>query len=287
MTDVRTRLSMVDRVPVPGLWEEARRRAAREEPVNLEPSAPNTGWARVATVAVAVALVAVGVTLAWRAFDPTVAPRPGTAPAPAPEASDPWRDLQPGLHELPDPPVSRFGQAVAWTGSELFMWGGAVDDGALRFNDGFIFDAERRAWEELPPSPLSPAYFPTTVWTGHEVVIWGGWDGGSTFFDDGAAYDPATGTWRMVPPAPIEGRYAFGSVWTGKEMVVWGGGRAQLGRLVDGAAYDPVANTWRRITDAPFALNDGATVWTGDEMIVIGAWLGDGNRSATPSADGS
>ena len=33
----------------------------------------------------------------------------------------------------------------------------------------------------------------TAIWTGSEMIIWGGSNGG--FFNDGARYDPAADTW--------------------------------------------------------------------------------------------
>jgi hypothetical protein len=40
--------------------------------------------------------------------------------------------------------------------------------------------------------------------------------------------------------------------------------------LDDGAAYDPATDTWRPMATAPFGASGTTTVWTGDEMIVLG-----------------
>lgn len=289
MTDVRERLSAVDRLRVPDLWLEVQRRVDERDVVGWEGRVPvrTLRWQRAVTIALALSLATLGTVAAWLAFRPAGVREADESVPSSGLTGDPWRDLQPGLHEFPPPPDSRTGSAVTWTGSQLVIWGGAKDDGAVLFDDGFAFDAHTRSWSQIPEAPLSPRYFATSVWTGREVLIWGGWDGGEGFFGDGAAYDPAARAWRRLPSAPIGERFPFGSVWTGSEMIVWGTGPPQPGMSADGAAYDPSSNSWRRIADAPLALNDGATVWTGEEMIVFGAWLGSGNASATDTAVGA
>jgi hypothetical protein len=121
---------------------------------------------------------------------------------------------------------------------------------------------------ELPPAPISERAQPSVVWSGREVIVWGGVGVDEATLADGAAFDPVTGTWRNIAPAPIGPRASADSVWTGTEMLVWGGGQS----LLDGAAYDPEADTWRRLADGPFETWDfgAASVWTGEELIVIG-----------------
>ncbi len=176
---------------------------------------------------------------------------PGHDPSP-PSISPPSSPT--GWSELPAPPEVRSGAATAWTGSQLLVWGGYEyvggdeDPGA----DGFAFDAAAHRWQPLPPSPLEGRSGSAFAWTGQELLIWGGWDGGfrdPPFFGDGAAYDPVAGTWRMLPAAPIDARAAF-SVWTGEELIVWGSTDRGARRL-DGAAYNPATNAWRTIADAP------------------------------------
>src|SRR4030095_11971936 len=57
----------------------------------------------------------------------------------------------------------------------------------------------------------------TAVWTGSEMIVWGGWNGGSTFFGTGAQYNPSTDSWTATSTtnAPA-GRYAHQAVWTGR-----------------------------------------------------------------------
>lgn len=210
-------------------------------------------------------------------------------PSPAPTVVDLAAELPQGWSELPPPPENRSGAATAWTGSQLLVWGGYEFVGSNEDPDaaGFAFDAATRRWEPLPPSPLAGRSDAAFAWTGRELLIWGGWDGGfrdPPYFDDGAAFDPVAGTWRTLAPSPIDARTAF-SVWTGEELIVWGS-TERAARRRDGAAYDPSTNSWRTIAEGPMDITDGSAVWTGDEMIVFGAALDSNNHADTPTAIG-
>ena len=276
---------MIDQIESPDLWSDARRRAMASDAASRSVSLQPDGWRRAATAFVAFAVFAGAAVFAWNLSHLDVAPR---RPRPVP-AVDLAAELPAGWSELPAPPEVRSDAATAWTGSELLVWGGYEyvggdeDPGA----DGFMFDAAARRWKAMPPSPLEGRSGSAFAWTGGELLIWGGWDGGfrdPPYFNDGAAYDPIARTWRMLPAAPIEARTAF-SVWTGEELIVWGS-TERAARRRDGAAYDPVTNTWRTIADGPTDITDGSAVWTGDEMIVFGAALDGNNHADTPTAIG-
>jgi hypothetical protein len=65
---------------------------------------------------------------------------------------------------------------------------------------------------------------------------------------------------------------------------VWGTATRVDDRPRDGAAYSPRSNTWRLIAEAPIELTDATAVWTGNEMVVVGAALHGGNKAETPTA---
>lgn len=285
MTELKERFSLADEIDARDLWGEARRRAvAPEAPPRALEWPPSIGR-RIAIVGVAFAVFAVAIVFAWDLSHTESGPGPRPAPA-----VDLAAELPEGWSELPAPPEVRSGAATAWTGSRLLIWGGYEYVGSNEDPDagGFAFDAITRRWESLPPSPLAGRSDPAFAWTGRELLVWGGWDGGfrnPPYFDDGAAFDPIAGTWRMLAPAPIEARSAF-SVWTGKELIVWGSKERAAPRL-DGAAYEPSTNTWRTIADGPTDITDGSSVWTGEEMIVFGAALDSSNSADTPTAIGA
>jgi hypothetical protein len=199
--------------------------------------------------------------------------------------------LPPGWSTLPAPPRPRTGAVSLWIGNGLFLWGGESYAATVESHaDGWVFDPVARGWHPISPAPLAGRSLPAAVWTGDEVLVWGGYDRGSTFAD-GAAYDPATGAWRQLPAAPLSARAPVAAAWTGTEMLVWGSTSRVGPGVRDGAAFDPRANRWRTIAAAPVALNQAgwpspSTVWTGREMVVLGSLL-DGNNAATrPDATG-
>src|SRR5207249_4157625 len=63
----------------------------------------------------------------------------------------------------------------------------------------------------------------TAVWTGSEMIVWGGEDGGSSL-NTGGRYNPGTDSWTATSTtsAPAA-RSNHTAVWTGSEMIVWGG----------------------------------------------------------------
>jgi hypothetical protein len=290
MTELKVRFSLADDIDTRDLWGDARRRAAAPEAPPRAVDWPPALGRRVAAAAVALAVFATAGVFAWDLSHPDVVPPP---PPPATDTPvDLAAELPEGWSELPAPPEVRSGAATAWSGSQLFVWGGFVFGGSgdkPSSDDGFVFDAVSREWLALPPSPLGARSLAASAWTGRELLVWGGTDLDAwpyEGYEDGAAFDPSTQRWRSLPPAPIEGRAPM-SVWTGEELIVWGTAVRVTPRPTDGAAFDPDTDTWRRIADAPIELTDATAVWTGEEMIVFGAALRGGNFPETETAIGA
>jgi hypothetical protein len=291
MTELKERFSLADQIDTKDQWGEARRRAATTETPGRSVDWPPSVARRVAVGALAFAVFAAAVVFAWDLAHPDRRPAPNPRPSPGATETFDLSTFPPGWTRLPAPPEVRSVAAEAWTGSELLIWGGYEYTG---FSDedpesnGYRFDPASVTWTDMPASPLRGRTESASAWTGRELLIWGGWDGGfrdEPFFGDGAAFDPALGSWRMLPPAPIEPRTPL-SVWTGEELIVWGS-QDRDRRYVNGAAYDPRTDSWRRIADAPIELTDATAVWTGDVMVVFGAALHGGNHAETPTAIGA
>ncbi len=125
-------------------------------------------------------------------------------------ATGAWRAMAPA------PIPARNQVSAVWTGSELFVWGGAVptpgsaSDAVTLRSDGALYDPTTSAWRVLPSSPLTARSGAAAVWTGHEVVVLGG-EGvatTSTSPDNGfalgsAVYVPATDSWQLLPASPV------------------------------------------------------------------------------------
>jgi len=198
--------------------------------------------------------------------------------------------LPPGWSDLPPPPGPRARAVSLWIGSSLFFWGGDSGNAGTHHADGWLFDPVARRWHAFSPAPLAGRSLAAAVWTGDAVIVWGGYAKGSTF-NDGAAYDPMTDTWRLLPSAPLSARAPVATVWTGDELIVWGDTRRDGSDVRDGAAFNPQTNRWRMIAPAPVGLNlagwpPPSTVWTGQEMVVVGSRLDNNNASRSRYATG-
>jgi hypothetical protein len=268
MTDIRTRLHEVERLDPPhDLWDRATEHDP-EQPLRFEDPVAS-GWRRVAAIAAAFAVFGAAAFFGWRIWSPdtTSVNEPSPAPVTAP---DPWAGLSAGFHAFSPPPVARVGPAIAWTDSELILWGGSLRDGADQFADGYVFDPASDLWTPMAVSPLGPRSFASAVWTGEEVVIWGGWNGSRERYADGAAYDPASASvhqfnrsdtptavaaaydpasdrWRELPAPDLSPNGTF-AVWTGEELFALDYGNVAM-------VYDPASDRWRDLPSPP--TNDG------------------------------
>jgi N-acetylneuraminic acid mutarotase len=183
-------------------------------------------------------------------------------------------------------PSPRIAHSAVWTGSRMLVWGGR-DNNFIYFNDGYLYDPRTDTWS----GPISSAGAPSArvlhsaVWSGTEMIVWGGFDGGGTV-NDGGRYNPSTDTWSPVDisgaPSARDDHFA---VWTGTEMLIWGG-EDNNGRLNTGRRYHPGPNTWGSdlsTVNAPTGRAGGASAWTGSEMIV---WGGITNEEFISNAGG-
>jgi len=149
-------------------------------------------------------------------------------------ASDTWSPTS-----TVNAPWPRRSHVVAWTGSEMIVWGGwdTVDYGV--HDDGARYDPVADTW-----TPISVTGAPSRriaasgVWTGSRLIVWGGTVSYGDDLRTGGRYDPATDTWTPTTLAGApEGRSRLTAVWTGDRMIVWGGAAATL--LSSGGEYFP------------------------------------------------
>jgi len=177
-------------------------------------------------------------------------------------------------------PTGRYGHTAVWTGTEMIVWGGFNTDSSPPYlDDGGRYNPATDTWIAVNTigAPAGRDYH-TAVWSGSEMIVWGGANGGS-YLNDGGRYDPGSDSWVAVNAfgAPA-GREYHTAVWTGSEMIVWGGANGGS-YLNDGGRFDPVSNSWR-VVPANSALNgriNHTAVWTGSEMIIWGGGFSDGS----------
>jgi len=186
---------------------------------------------------------------------------------------DPASDSWVALSTDADCPSGRYYHTAVWSGAEMIVWGGFGSDSTF-LGDGARYDPGTDAWAATPTGTGCPSArrYHSAVWTGTEMIIWGGYDGGS--LNTGGRYDPAADAWAATSTDSNcpSNRDRHGAVWTGTEMIVWGGTSSSVG-----GRYDPATDTWLVTstgTGCPSGRDGLSAVWTGTEMIVWGGALG-------------
>jgi hypothetical protein len=120
----------------------------------------------------------------------------------------------------------------------MIVWGGTPDEfDHVPLRSGGIYNPGTDSWTTTNGHDAPHAREGhMAVWTGSEMIVWGGLDGG-TFFNTGGRYNPSTDRWIATGTtnAP-EARCVHTVVWTGSEMIVWGG-TGDFGLLNTGGRY--------------------------------------------------
>ncbi|HEX7902095.1 MAG TPA: hypothetical protein VF950_30325 [Planctomycetota bacterium] len=155
-------------------------------------------------------------------------------------ASDDWT----GATATAGNPGARQEHVAVWTGSRMVVWGGRNGPTlASVLATGGLYDPVNNIWTGATAAPgatLTARTSPAAVWTGREMVVWGGHDGGGPM-STGARYSPATNAWLGVlatTGAPTA-RWGHSAVWTGARMVVWGGDGGAGASVDTGAIWRP------------------------------------------------
>jgi N-acetylneuraminic acid mutarotase len=218
----------------------------------------------------------------------------------------------------PATPAARLSHAAVWTGTEMIVFGGALNWGMQTTPSGARYTPATDSWTAIAGATLTGVV--RAVWTGSEMIVWNGvagerynpatdswlpvnrawspgglggsytavWTGSEMItwgtFDSGGRFNPAAGTWTTTSmtgaPSP---RILHTAVWTGTEMIIWGGIRfgGDSRQLSDGARYNPATDTWTPVSNvnAPSARSLHTAVWTGTEMIVWSGASGTGFNS--------
>ncbi len=202
-----------------------------------------------------------------------------------------------GVELLDSGPLApRDGSALAWTGTELVVWGGAIEPvnrGLVgpdrQFADGAAYNPSTRTWRTMAGSPLPADYTrPFAVSTPDGVVIardanvarWNPSSNTWTQLDDApnvvndltlvdpsvvvsisanATLDPAIGAWSPLPAPPLTLQRPV-AAWNGTELIVVGQSASSTSSA-SALALNPKTRTWRKLTDPP-RLN--ATALTAD-----------------------
>ena len=159
--------------------------------------------------------------------------------------------------------------SLAWTGTELIVWGGIDPETRAPSTSGALFDPRTGEWRPMSNTNAPGPQRGPSVWTGSEFIVWGGRDEQ----DHGGAYDPVTDRWRRVSTAGAPELNGGVALWTGTRVIAWGGDET----CPRGGIYDPESDTWQPTTLVN-ARSQGTrfqAVWTDNEMLVFGGIVGD------------
>lgn len=204
--------------------------------------------------------------------------------------------------KLPAAPISARSQmASAWTGTELFIWGGDAADGISK--NGALYNPATMKWRTLPASPLSPRDGAQAVWADNEVIVISGAPTDSStsqqVHTDLAAFNPTTNKWTTLAAMPLSANQEVLSViavGASNRLYAWeewqhavnnadGSGTIYSG--IDLYIFDPASNTWTpdvaasRPSDgldknsAPSGLDSALAIGTRILVPFAQSWCGD------------
>jgi hypothetical protein len=94
-------------------------------------------------------------------------------------------------------PGGRSFHTAVWTGSEMIVWGGAVD--LVSSNTGGRYNPSTDSWTATSTTNAPTGrYKHTAVWTGSEMIVWGGRNGSGDSLNTGGRYNPGTDSWTAT-----------------------------------------------------------------------------------------
>lgn len=163
--------------------------------------------------------------------------------------------------------------SAVFTSQGLFVWGGfeSGSQASDPLDTGGRFDPGTGSWSIIPTEDAPVArYGHSAVWSGAEMIVWGGINGG--LLATGGRFDPSSGDWtEMISGGGPSSRIHHTATWTGAEMVVFGG-EYEMQALDDGGIYDPVLDVWdpTPTVNTPYPRSYHNDVWTGSELIIWG-----------------
>jgi len=108
---------------------------------------------------------------------------------------DPLSDMWDPTNVGPLTPLTRFDHSAVWTGSQMIVWGGTINEFSFTTSSGGLYDPVGDVWSATRDDATTPSRREghAATWTGSEMIVWGGDFG----YDTGGRYCPSTVT---TPP---------------------------------------------------------------------------------------
>ncbi|HOX05006.1 MAG TPA: Ig-like domain-containing protein, partial [Planctomycetota bacterium] len=114
----------------------------------------------------------------------------GTNPVNTGGRYNPATDTWTGTVSTTGAPDARLAHSAAWAGSEMIVWGGSNAANTGNVVTGGRYNPTTDSWSAATSTTGTPTgrRSHTAVWTGTEMIVWGGGDGG--YLNTGARYRP-------------------------------------------------------------------------------------------------
>jgi N-acetylneuraminic acid mutarotase len=124
-------------------------------------------------------------------------------------ATDTWT-----MTSMTNAPSVRADQTVVWTGTEMIVWGGFDNGAAFSLNTGGKYDAAMNSWTPTSTTNNAPIGRSGHVaaWTGREMIVWGGINGGFGYLNNGGRYCGGSGPPQLASATPVVSRMTHGSI---------------------------------------------------------------------------
>lgn len=181
-----------------------------------------------------------------------------------------------GWMTIPDAPITaRYQHTAVNIDGEVLVYGGYRGDDAA--SGAAIYEPASGRWRAVanPPGDMSSA---VAVWTGAVVL---------TLDTDGRlySYDPEDDHWAELARSPLgsSSNAVTAVAWTGEILLgVQTFGGDPSAPAPHPVSYDPATDEWTEYEDDAAVLTSFSdAVWTGDELVVVGASRGSGSTFPT------
>jgi hypothetical protein len=180
-------------------------------------------------------------------------------------------------------PSARVLAGAVWTGSVVFVWGGASQvTGGSDLATGALYDPSG-SWKPVAAlGAPSARRAPYLVWTGSRVLLWGGTDSSGTPVADAYLYDPPNDVWTAAnalgaPSARSDSTTGFNNA----SFFVFGGHNGNANYNNTYGYQPPPTDLWSPLATGPSARFGAFGRWDGSYFIAWGGRKQTGGPAST------
>lgn len=178
-------------------------------------------------------------------------------------------------------PSARVLASAVWTGTKVFVWGGAASaGGTTHLGTGALYDPATTTWTPISAvNAPSARRAPYVVWTGGAVLVFSGLT--NVPVTGAFLYDPQNDMWTTVSATSQPNAELSPTVgWTGTNFFVYGG---SSGNSVSAEFHRYTQGAWSILSDGPSKRFGAFGGWDGAYFI---AWGGRKLPQPVTYADG-